>query len=253
MKLDYTKYGQGDPILILHGLFGSSDNWATLGKKIASHYSVFLVDQRNHGRSPHSNEMDYDAMAGDIIDLMNDQSLKKAILLGHSMGGKTVMRFAQKFPEKVEKLIVADMGVKGYPPHHDIIFDALNALDIFNLTSRSDADEQMKMYIKDRGVRQFLLKNLYRTERETFAWRMNVKVLQQKIDNILAPIPDEMCMVPALFIRGLASNYITDADKKDILRIFPNATFADMQAGHWLHAEDPEVFLEITMDFVTKK
>jgi pimeloyl-ACP methyl ester carboxylesterase len=252
MTLDYTHYGDGTPVIILHGLFGSADNWATLGKKIATSFSVYLVDQRNHGHSPHSDEFSYDLLAQDILDFMDQHEIPKAILLGHSMGGKAAMRFAQLFPERVVKLVVADMGVKEYPPHHGPIFNALHAINLSSLKSRIEAEDQMKQYLPDPGVRQFILKSLYRIDKDTFAWRMNFKVLENKMDDILKAIPVVTSTVPAFFISGSLSNYVTASDKELIIKMFPNASFTEMKAGHWLHAEDPETFLGLFMEIVTR-
>ncbi len=251
MKLDYNQYGEGTPIIILHGLFGSADNWATLAKKIAASFSVYLVDQRNHGRSPHSHEFSYDLLAQDIADFMDQHHIVKAILMGHSMGGKAAMRFAQLFADRVIKLVVADMGVKKYQPHHGPMFKALHAVDLNSLTSRSEAEEQMKPYLPDQGVRQFLLKSLYRVDKESFGWRMNFEVLENKMDEILKALPSVASSVPTYFISGTLSNYIVESDKVSIKRMFPNATFVEMKAGHWLHAEDPDTFLRIFMEIVT--
>jgi pimeloyl-ACP methyl ester carboxylesterase len=251
MKLEYSHYGEGEPIVVLHGLFGSADNWATLGKRMAATHSVYLVDQRNHGRSPHSAVMTYDAMAADVLTFMNDHGLKQATLLGHSMGGKTVMRFAQLFPERVQRLVVADMGIKAYPPHHGPIFEAIGAIDLTAITSRGDAEAAMARYIADAGVRQFLLKSLYRPERDRFGWRFNHVVLEREIAHILAALPPQVCHVPALFVYGTLSNYILPEEIDSIKAVFPQGQFASMQAGHWLHAEDPDTFFRIFMEFVT--
>lgn len=250
MKLAFNQMGSGDPIIILHGLFGSSDNWQTLGKKIAEKYSVYLIDQRNHGRSIHSDDFNYELLAEDINEFMTAEGLQSAVVVGHSMGGKTAMRFSQKYPEKVDKLVVADMGIKQYEPHHQKILEALHALDLETLESRKDADDQMAAYIPDFGTRQFILKNLYRKGKESFAWRINFPVLEDRMDEILAAIPEEKVQVPALFIRGEKSDYIPEADFDSIKALFPQATFVGLDVGHWVHAEDPEGFYKVLMDFI---
>ncbi len=250
MKLAFTTMGTGSPMIILHGLFGSSDNWTTLGKRLSETHQVFLVDQRNHGRSPHSDAFSYDLLAEDLKTFMDEQDIPKAIIVGHSMGGKTAMRFAQLFPERVEKLVVVDMGIRKYKSQHDDIFLALYSIDLSTLESRKDADEQAEKLIPDFGTRQFLLKNLYRKEKDQFAWRINFPVLEAKMDEILAPIEDGEVNLPTLFIRGTKSDYITDTDKPAIRKIFPQAQFADLQTGHWIHAEDPEGFYGVLVGFV---
>jgi pimeloyl-ACP methyl ester carboxylesterase len=252
MKLHFNHMGQGEPIVILHGLFGSSDNWQTLGKQIAETHSVYLVDQRNHGRSPHSDAFDYDLLAADLKELTEAEGLDKITIVGHSMGGKTAMRFAQLFPSQIHKLLVVDMGVKSYPPHHKLILQALHAVKLDEIESRSDAEDMMKPYIADFGIRQFLLKNLYRKERNQFAWRINFEVLEARMGEILARLPVGRVDCDSLFVRGTKSDYIQPEDFMEIRDFFPLAKFADLPTGHWVHAEDPEGFLKILMEFVTE-
>lgn len=252
MKLAFKKMGSGRPMIILHGLFGSSDNWQTLGRKFADNFEVFLVDQRNHGHSPHSAVFSYDVMAQDLKSFCIDQGIVESILIGHSMGGKTAMRFSQLFPERVAKLIVVDMGVKGYEPHHQDILAAFGALDLPKLESRSQAEEEMKARIPDFGVRQFILKNLYRKTKTEFAWRVNYKVLEAKMDEILKPLPQKPVSVSTLFIAGAKSNYIQPEDLTEIEKIFINAQFVELPTGHWVHAEDPEGFFKKVKNFVTE-
>lgn len=252
MKLAFKKMGAGRPMIILHGLFGSSDNWQTIGRKFAEDFEVFLVDQRNHGHSPHSEVFSYDVMAQDLKSFCVDEGIQKAILIGHSMGGKTAMRFAQLFPEKVEKLVVVDMGIKSYEPHHQDILAAFHALDLPNLESRSDAEEEMESRIPDFGVRQFILKNLYRKTKTEFGWRVNYKVLEAKMDEILKELPERSVSVPTLFISGAKSNYIQPEDHSEIRKIFPEAEFTELPTGHWVHAEDPKGFFTKVKKFVTQ-
>jgi pimeloyl-ACP methyl ester carboxylesterase len=251
MKLAFKKMGSGEPLIILHGLFGSSDNWQTLGKEFAEDFSVYLVDQRNHGRSPHSDDFNYDILARDLNEFMEEHGIDQATLIGHSMGGKTVMRFAQLFPEKVKKMVVADMGVKAYAPHHHEVLRAFHAIDPDTLDSRSEAEERIESIIPEFGVRQFLLKNLYRKKEGGYGLRVNFRVMESEMDRILEALPSDRSEVDALFIRGVKSNYIPDSDFDQIRMIFPNAEFADLQAGHWLHAEKPEEFYTEVKKFVT--
>lgn len=251
MTLAFRQMGSGEPLIILHGLFGSSDNWQTLGKKFAEFNEVFLVDQRNHGKSPHSDDFDYDILADDLKDFMAQHGLLRATLLGHSMGGKTVMRFAQKYPEMVEKLIVADMGIKSYPPHHQDVLRAFHAIKPGTLTSRSEAEERIAPIISDFGVRQFLLKNLYRSKETGYGIRANYLVLEREMDRILDPLPEGEVEIEALFIRGLKSDYVPYEDYESIRTVFPNARFVELEAGHWLHAEKALEFFEAVKIFVT--
>lgn len=252
MKLAFKKMGAGRPFIILHGLFGSSDNWQTLGKRFAEDFQVYLIDQRNHGRSPHSETFTYDAMAGDLNDFMIEENLDEAIILGHSMGGKTAMRFAQLYPEKVDKLIVADMGVKKYPIHHQKVLEAFHSLELGSLESRKDADKAVAHLIPEFGVRQFILKNLYRKNKDEFGWRVNFQVIDEEMDNILAALPKQSVDITALFVYGNKSDYIEDGDKVEIQDFFKGAEFVELPAGHWLHAEKPDEFYEAVKKFVTK-
>jgi len=252
MKLAFKEFGSGEPMIVLHGLFGSSDNWQTLGKRFAEDFRVFLVEQRNHGRSPHSHVFDYDVMARDLKEFFSDHNLKKATVVGHSMGGKTAMRFAQLFPEKVEKIIVADMGIKAYSPHHEKILEAFKKVDLHSIESRKDADQNVADLIPEFGVRQFILKNLYRKGKTEFGWRVNYEVIEKQMENILAPLPEQAAEVSALFIYGSKSDYIKEEDKHQIKRIFKKAEFSELQAGHWIHAEVPDEFYTEVKNFVTK-
>lgn len=251
MKLHYRTEGEGKPLIILHGLFGSSDNWQTLGKSFAEQYKVYFVDQRNHGHSPHSDEFNYDLLAEDLHELLVDIGASKVHLLGHSMGGKTVMAFAAKYPQMVDKLIVADIGVKRYPMHHDVILDALKSLDLNQLKSRGQADKKMAEKIEDWGVRQFLLKNLYWVEKGQLGWRINIPVLEAEMENILDEIKIDSLAIETLFIRGEKSNYILESDYPSIQLKFPNSKIETLLgAGHWVHAEAPEEFYKLVMNFL---
>jgi len=250
MKLHYRKYGKGQPLIILHGLFGSSDNWQTLGKKFAKNFEVYLVDQRNHGHSPKSDEFNYQLLSDDLHELITDLKLENIILIGHSMGGKTVMNFAQQHPEFIDKLIVVDIGPKEYPMHHDVILEGLNSLDLSRIKSRGQADRELSNYIKDTGVKQFLLKNLYWVEKGQLGWRINIPVLGDKMPDIISAIPNNVVDTPTLFIRGEKSNYIVEDDFQGIYDQFPNSDIETIyDAGHWVHAENPFSFYNMVMDF----
>ncbi len=251
MKLHNRILGEGQELVILHGLFGMSDNWQTLAKQYAQKYKVYLVDMRNNGHSPHSLEMNYDVMCEDIRELFEEQKINNGILLGHSMGGKAAMFFAQKYPQLLDRLIVADMGIKKYPPHHQLIFEALFAVDLEKIKSRKEVEEILKQQIADFSVQQFLLKNLYWSDKEQLAWRFNLHVLFDKIDDILEAVPNSTCNTNTLFIRGGKSNYILESDSDSIKAMFPHSRIETIpNAGHWVHAEAPKEFFEITMEFM---
>ena len=246
LNLFYQKTGQGPDLVILHGLFGQSDNWASIAKMLEKDFSVYLVDQRNHGRSPHDNVFNYEAMAEDLLSL----SLPKFSIIGHSMGGKTAMFFAKKYPHLVEKLVVVDIGTKYYPVHHQEIIDALKGLDIKKLTSRNEADDQLKEKIADFGTRQFLLKNLYRKEDNSFGWRFNLDVIADQIENVGQALDGDVCEVESLFINGAKSRYIKGEDRPGILKHFTKAKFETIaDAGHWVHAEQPDLLVKALLAF----
>jgi pimeloyl-ACP methyl ester carboxylesterase len=253
MELNYKTFGNGPALIILHGLFGSLDNWQGLAKRYAEHFSVYIVDQRNHGKSPQSDEpYTYQVLADDLRDFMEQQGIIHANLIGHSMGGKTVMQFAIDHEYMVEKLVVADMGIAPNSNRHTEIIDALRAFPFDQIFNRGEADDWLAQRIPDFGVRQFLLKSLDRRPDNGFEWKFNLAVLDRDYENILAGIQSPYAIdVPTLFIRGGKSDYVRDADMPEIQEIFPNVRFETIQgAGHWLHAEQPEAFFEKTMAFL---
>ena len=253
MLLHYKELGEGKPLIILHGLFGTSDNWQTHAKKLSEYYRVILVDQRNHGHSPWSEDFTYEYLADDLEELIIHLGIDKFTLIGHSMGGKTAMYYAQKYPSRLEKMVVVDIGIKKYPMHHNEIIKGIKSLDLSTLTSRSEAENAMKPFVDSYGVRQFLLKNLYWIEKGKLAWRMNVEVLEREMEEILAPIPNIEVWTPTLFIRGAMSNYILDEDWDEIEEIFPDAILETIEnAGHWVHSEQPEEFIEMVLGFVIR-
>jgi len=255
VKLNYKKVGEiGQPMVILHGVFGSLDNWATVSKSIAdAGYEVYLVDQRNHGRSPHSDEFTYEAMAADLAEFIEDHALINPVLVGHSMGGKTVMQYAELYPGTYDKLVVVDIGIKAYPPHHESLLKGMNALPLAEIESRQQADELFSAYEPSLGVRQFLLKNLYRTEADAFAWRFNLPVLTSDIDQVGVGIPKLRTVTePTLFVKGALSPYIAESDWPSIQELFPNSELAIIpKAGHWVQAEQPKAFVEALIRFLT--
>ncbi len=254
MKLYYHFTGHGHPLVILHGLFGSGDNWYTLSNFFGEKYKVLAVDQRNHGRSPHSDVFNYKVMADDLNDLLIHEGISATYVLGHSMGGKTAMQFALSYPEKVDKLIVVDIAHRAYPPQHDKIFEALFALKLHRYKMRAELDSALSEHIPDYAVRQLLLKNVARDEAGNFKWKMDVRAIHKNYDGINREIRSETPFrKPALFIRGSRSRYILEDDLPGIKSIFPSAEFATIEgAGHWVHAEAPQKFAQSVMEFLSR-
>ena len=252
MLLHSKIIGQGKPFVILHGFLGMSDNWKTLGNQFAKHFEVHLIDQRNHGRSFHDNDFYYEALAEDLKHYFDTYNIKDAILLGHSMGGKTAMLFATQFPELVSKLIVADISPRFYPIHHDAILEGLNSLDFTSLNSRGQADKQLANYVAETGTRQFLLKNLYWIEKGTLALRINLEALTKNVSEVGEALPlHSKFEGDTLFLRGDKSEYIGNQDESIIKTHFPEAKIETISnAGHWLHAENPKEFYTAVTNFV---
>lgn len=254
MELAYREFGTGQPLVILHGLFGQSDNWNTLAKRFAEKgFHVFAVDQRNHGLSPHSDEWDYHVMAADLNEFIKFHNLEKPVLLGHSMGGKTVMFFEMLYAGVADKIIVADIAPRAYEPHHDAVLKALNAVDFSDINTRKDAEAILGKYLTDFGTKQFLLKNIYWKEDATkqMDWRFNLKIITQKYDNVGVEAPAGSSDTPALFLKGEKSNYVTEEDEKDIAARFNHYKIETIaNSGHWVHAEQPEAFFNSVMGFI---
>lgn len=253
MTLHSQIFGKGRPFVILHGFLGMGDNWKTLGNRWAeAGFEVHLLDQRNHGRSFHSKTFSYSVMAADLKNYCGEHKLQNIILLGHSMGGKVAMQFAVSFPEMVSKLIVADIGPKAYPPHHQDILKALASLDFSIIKSRGEAEAILSEYIKDAGTRLFLLKNLYRKDKSQFALRVNLPVLSEKIAEVGAALPENTIFNgDTLFLGGEKSGYIEPKDALLIKKHFPKAKIGIIKnAGHWLHAENPDDFYDNVMKFL---
>jgi pimeloyl-ACP methyl ester carboxylesterase len=250
MELFYREMGEGQPLVILHGLFGFSDNWQTQAKKFSDYYRVILVDLRNHGHSPWSDAFSYALMVEDLKSLFDSLNLRDVILLGHSMGGKVAMHFAQKYEDRLNKLIVVDMGVKSYPLHHEHILKACHEIDLTKLSARSEAEAILKQFIDSDGVRQFLLKNLYWMEKGKLSWRVNFPVLEREMSEILSALPEKEVLTSTLFIRGELSNYILDSDIPILESYFPDSQLISVEnAGHWVHAEAPEAFVDAVLGF----
>ena len=251
MILFHRIYGEGPPLIILHGLFGQSDNWATLARAWSNQFRVIIIDQRNHGQSPHDAAFSYELMADDLAETLDILNLESVQLIGHSMGGKTAMFFAQKYPQRLTKLIVADIAPRAYAPHHGEIIAALKTLPLERLKDRNSADNELAKGIPDFGTRQFLLKNLYRNDSGGFSWRFNLEAISAQISEVGKAMPGSIVETPTLFVRGAKSKYITDQDQRDIAHQFTNVRFETISdAGHWLHAEQPEAFGKVVLDFL---
>jgi len=253
MKLRVLQTGQGPALVILHGLFGTGDNWRTLALRWAPNFTVYAVDQRNHGLSPHSDTFDLPSMAADLLELLDDNGLATATVIGHSMGGKVAMQAALQHPDRITRLIVADMAPKAYPPGHSDLIAALLSVPLGQLQNRKDADDWLLPRIPDFAVRQFLLKGLYRTDDNRFAWRYNLPVIAGQYNNILiANTSDQPYPHPTLFVSGGRSSYVSAQDIEAAKGLFPQLTWETLPGvGHWVHAEAPDAFFDTVNRFLT--
>jgi pimeloyl-ACP methyl ester carboxylesterase len=252
MHLSFKQYGQGEPLLILHGLFGGSDNWHTIATRLADHFHVVVPDLRNHGQSPHSDEMTYVAMAADVAELLATLGWTSAIILGHSMGGKVAMQLAVTRPDLVKKLVVADMAPRGYTPVHNEIIAAMAALDVGSFSSRTAIEEALAGPIPSLKLRRFLLKNLGRAADGTFVWKINLSAIAAGYPHLRVAIAGPQTYAgPVLFIRGSRSEYIRAAGEPSIPDVFPQAKIRTIEgAGHWLHADNPDEFVRLVREFL---
>jgi len=253
MKLHANVFGTGKPFLILHGFLGMGDNWKGIAKKISEKgYQMHLIDQRNHGRSPHHEAFNYGLLASDLLAYCHDNNLRDIVLLGHSMGGKTAMLFCMKYPEIVKKLIVVDIAPKYYPMHHQDILDGLSSLDFKELQTRKQVDEVLSDYVKDERVRLFLMKNLYWNDKRQLGLRMYLSVLIKSYAEIGVELQKNLIFKgKSLFLKGDRSNYILKTDEQRIKQQFPISEIKEITAaGHWLHAENPTEFLIRVFEFI---
>lgn len=253
MSLFFRSIGEGRPLIILHGLFGSSDNWMTIAKHLSGNRKIYLLDQRNHGESPHSGEFTYNAMVEDLLIFLKQNDIIRPDILGHSMGGKVAMLFATKYPDQINKLIVVDIAPKFYPVHHNVILEGLKAIPVDSLESRGEADKVLSKYVEIPGVRQFLLKNLKRTD-DGYAWKMNLDAIYDHIANVGNGLEEEETFShDTLFIRGALSDYIQDEDIPDLEAHFPKYKLITIEgASHWVHVEAPEELTKSVLDFLKK-
>ena len=265
MELYFRKKGSGDPLVILHGLYGSSDNWLAVAHKLSEKYTVYSIDHRNHGHSPHHPSHTYRDMVDDLAEFFDNQEVETAVLLGHSMGGKVAISFAADNPEKVKKLIVADIAPKDYLHlgdesqyhlHRNILL-ALLEMDIARFSDRAEVEERLAEKIADRRIIRFLLKNTGRdSQSHKLKWRLNAAALFENLEEIVESVNRRqldghipITAYPVVFIRGLESPYMKDGDIPVIREIYPEARFVDIPgAGHWLHAEQPELFLKAVLE-----
>jgi esterase len=252
MQLHFKAFGQGKAVILLHGLFGSADNWHHVALRLAEQFQVFAVDQRNHGRSPHSDEMNYSLMAADVEKFFLARGIQSALVVGHSMGGKTAMQLALQFPNRVEKLVVVDMAPRAYTPAHEKIIAALLALDLSKFQTREQIETALEPEIPKLVLRRFLLKNLGRDAAGGFIWKINLRGLSGNYFHLRQPVSALVPFAkPALFIRGGKSNYINDADEPLIRGLFPQAEIKTIaEASHWVHADQPAEFLRLVLDFL---
>jgi pimeloyl-ACP methyl ester carboxylesterase len=261
MDLFYRKYGEGPPLIILHGLYGSSDNWVSVGRELAENFAVYLIDQRNHGKSPHTADHNYDLMKEDLREFMEQHAIEKAIILGHSMGGKVAMFFAADYPEKISHLIVVDISPRSYKTTsssqlkmHESIIRAMYNIDFYGIQNRQEIDDILAKSIPQDRIRQFLLKNIHRSKDNEYSWSINIKTIKNELRNIMDGLDENQPAItgfPVLFIKGEKSDYIMNKDKEVIMNIFPYSDFETIpNAGHWLHAEQPELFMEKVNNFI---
>ena len=254
MKLFCRQFGAGKPVVILHGLFGLSDNWVTFGRELGENYSVYIPDLRNHGQSPHSGVFDFPSLENDLAELMDDHGLNEIALIGHSLGGKTAMYFALHHPDRVNRLAIVDISLRKSPPdrEHQHLWNAMLDVDFSNAKSRSDVDNQLKTTIKSTRLRQFLMKSVYWRDRHSLDWRLNLKGIDENLLSVFEGVSDSgVYEGPALFIRGGLSDYIRDTDLAELKMKFPGAEVKTIaNASHWVHADAPGEFFNMVKSFL---
>ena len=257
MKLFYRHYGEGPPVIILHGILGISDNWVTIGRRLAQNFEVFIPDQRNHGQSPHSDTFNYYALVDDLFEFIEDHQLIKPILIGHSMGGKVAMNYTLEHPHRIDKLIVVDISVRNYQARrqHLDILDAMLSVDFDQHLTREGIEAIIYKKIKSPSIAGFIMKNLYRIGKNRLAWRLNIQSIYQNIENVFEGVDLSYTSdLPALFIKGGDSDYILEEDYPLILKKFPNAIFKTIEnASHWIHADAPDELCKSFSDFLKKE
>ena len=253
MNLNYKSIGSGFPLIILHGLLGSLDNWQGIAKQLGEHFQVFIIDQRNHGRSPHSDEFSYQILVDDVLEFMKQQGVEQAHFIGHSMGGKAAMHLALEHQDKVAKLIVVDVAPVEYEDRHSTVFKALFAVDLKTIESRQQAEAILKTYLgQDESTIQFLMKGLYRDDDNKFQWRFNMQALYDAYNEISSGITaDKPFEGETLFIKGEKSDYINASNFSEIIDLFPHNQLVEIAgAGHWVHADNPAEFIRVALKFL---
>ncbi len=254
MRLFFRSFGSGKPLIILHGLFGLSDNWVTAGRGLSDQFRVIIPDARNHGQSPRSDIFDFPSMEEDLLTLLDELGLKRVSIIGHSLGGKTAMFFALHHPEMVSRLVVVDISTRRYPPNteHLNLLDAMEKVDFSKAGSRAGVDKQLGVYVESARLRQFMLKNIYWRTQSTLDWRLNLKAIRENLFSVFEGVESNGVFPgPVLFIRGGRSNYIREEDWEDIKRRFPGAVMQTIaEATHWVHADAPGEFLEMVRSFL---
>lgn len=262
MELFFRETGEGAPLIIIHGLYGCSDNWLTIARKLSPSFHVYTIDLRNHGQSPHAESHTYDDMVADLLEFISAKGFSTVTLLGHSMGGKVAMRFTLQYPHKVKQLIVADIAPKNYlhmhnrgesANQHEKIIDALLAINLTGLSTRKDIDNALKNDFPEMGLRQFLVKNIRKGKDNKMEWCINLPVLRASLPDIMDGFSNTKtsCNTPTLFVKGENSPYIDAEDSYEIHNYFPNSNTASIpNAAHWLHAEQPELFFNTIMYFL---
>jgi len=265
MKLNYRKIGSGHPLVILHGLYGSGDNWLSIGKSFSSFCEVIMLDQRNHGKSPHHEVHNYEVLMSDLKEFLDHQGITKAMILGHSMGGKVAMRFAMEFPGMVTRMLVVDISPASYLDDgdnrhlgvHEKIIGAMQKVDLDNSVGLSGVQSQLVDLLQDERLVRFLLKNLRKETGEGYTWRLNLPVLRNSLRALSDGLDIErlremkISSFPILFIRGEESRYIGEEDRVLIKELFPLSQMVTLKnTGHWLHAEQPDRFARIVKRFI---
>jgi pimeloyl-ACP methyl ester carboxylesterase len=253
MKLFTRRMGQGNPVVILHGLLGLSDNWVSFGRQLALDFEVFIPDLRNHGQSPHDHVFNLTVLVDDLHELIRELGLKRVNLIGHSLGGKTAMLFALKYPDLLNKLVVVDIALRPYSRYleQQMLIEAMMRVDFSSARSRSDVDRQLEPYVHSLRLRQFLLKNIYWIDKETLGWRVNLPVLKETLPGMMEGIiSGKKFLNPVLLVRGGLSDYVTDDDVREMEIQFPLTTVKTIaHASHWVHADAPGEFYRLLHDF----